>query len=69
MRNGWLTGKQGGVTMANELGIVYNASVVNALRSLHTAQNLMDISLKRLSTGLRINSAADDYTLIGAVSR
>ena len=37
-----------------------NIASLNAQRNLNTSQNALNVSLQRLSTGLRINSAKDD---------
>jgi flagellin len=37
-----------------------NISSLNAQRNLNTSQNALSVSLQRLSSGLRINSAKDD---------
>jgi flagellin len=37
-----------------------NVSSLNTQRSLNTSQNALEVSLQRLSSGLRINSAKDD---------
>ncbi|MBI3150270.1 MAG: flagellin [Betaproteobacteria bacterium] len=37
-----------------------NVSALNAQRNLNTSQNVLSVSLQRLSSGLRINSAKDD---------
>lgn len=42
-----------------------NLATLTASRSLQSAQQLQETSMERLSTGLRINSAADDATGLG----
>lgn len=42
------------------LSVNTNVSAINAQRQLLTSGNALDTSYKRLSSGLRINSAADD---------
>ena len=42
-----------------------NLASLTAARSLQEAQKLQETSMERLSTGLRINSAADDATGLG----
>src|SRR4051794_3078449 len=42
------------------LQINTNVSAMNAYRNLSSTQNAMSTSLERLSSGLRINKAADD---------
>ena len=37
-----------------------NIASLNAQRNLNTSQSALNISLQRLSSGLRINSAKDD---------
>ena len=37
-----------------------NISSLNAQRNLNTSQSALNVSLQRLSSGLRINSAKDD---------
>lgn len=40
--------------------IQHNLAAMTAVRYLNINQNLMSVAMRRLSTGLRINSAADD---------
>jgi flagellin len=42
-----------------------NISSLNAQRNLNTSQNALSVSLQRLSSGLRINSAKDDAAGLG----
>ncbi len=42
------------------LRIVNNIAAINAQRNLANTQNRLEVSLERLSSGLRINRAADD---------
>jgi flagellin len=46
-----------------------NTLSLNAQRNLNTSQNSLSTSLQRLSSGLRINSAADDAAGLGIASR
>lgn len=45
-----------------------NIDALQAIANLYSNQNLMTQTLKRLSTGLRINSAGDDPSAMGQVS-
>jgi len=49
---------QGGITMA--MSINTNVASLNAQRNLSVSQSQLSKSMQRLSSGLRINSAADD---------
>ncbi len=46
-----------------------NVSSLNAQRNLNSSQNALNTSLQRLSSGLRINSAADDAAGLGIADR
>ena len=46
-----------------------NISSLNAQRNLNTSQNALAVSLQRLSSGLRINSAKDDAAGLGISER
>src|ERR1700753_4331592 len=48
----------GGITMS--LVINTNVSALNAYRNLNNNQNMMNDAIEKLSSGLRINKAADD---------
>ncbi len=55
--------------MANELGVVFNAPFLVSLKSIHQQGRIQGTALTRLSTGLRINSAADDVAQISAFDK
>ena len=51
------------------LNPISNAGQQAAIRSLQKAENLADISMERLATGLRVNSSKDDPAAIRVSSR
>src|SRR3989339_1202326 len=46
-----------------------NIGSLNAQRNLNTSQSTLQISLQRLSSGLRVNSAKDDAAGLAIASR
>ena len=55
--------------MANNLVINTNVAALNAQRSLGKTQSNLQLSIQRLSTGFRINSAADDAAGLAITDR
>ena len=51
------------------IAINTNVSALNAQRSLNKTQNSLQLSIQRLSTGFRINSAADDAAGLAITDR